>query len=420
MSILDILNELADEPSTNAKVKTLEREKNNELLKRVFQAAYNKTITYGIKKIPDIQVGMNAGKITLGSALNDISRLSTREFTGNAAIEFLSNILYRLDSKDSIVIQRVIARDLRCGCSDSLASRVWPNLVPTFDVMLCGKDITKIKFPAYSQTKFDGCRVHLVWDGKHATAWSRAGKEFNLLNVFDEDFKKMHLNPNTTLDGELIVVRNGKVVDRKTGNGILNQANKGTITQEDAESVVICAWDVVDQTSTIPYRCRLEILYNAAKNLDLKRIWVADTLLVNNVDEAMADYAVKRKNGQEGTIVKNIMHKWVPKRTNELCKLKAIETADLIVIGIEEGTGKYKGMVGSYLCQTSDGKMEVSVGTGLTDVDRANPLKIGTIIEVLYNEVIQSKGKDKASLFLPRFVDARFDKTVANSFEELK
>jgi DNA ligase-1 len=137
----------------------------------------------------------------------------------------------------------------------------------------------------------------------------------------------------------------------------------------------------------------------------------------------MEDYAIKRKAGKEGTIVKNINHMWVPKRSNELCKLKAIETADLMVVDVIEGTGKYVGMVGALKCKTEDGLLEVNVGSGFSDAERKEFFRFGminSVIEVLYNEVIKSKGKDKASLFLPRFECVRFDKTVANTLGELK
>ena len=45
---------------------------------------------------------------------------------------------------------------------------------------------------------------------------------------------------------------------------------------------------------------------------------------------------------------------------------------------------------------------------------------IGKIIEVCYNSVIGSKGKDTKSLFLPVFKSIRLDKTVANTLAELK
>ena len=95
MSILNILNELAATASTNEKEAILRREKDNELLKRVFQAAYNQMITFGIKQIPSgVAAGM--GRMTLKSAIEELSRLSSREFTGNEAIKFLSDILHAI------------------------------------------------------------------------------------------------------------------------------------------------------------------------------------------------------------------------------------------------------------------------------------------------------------------------------------
>jgi len=67
--------------------------------------------------------------------------------------------------------------------------------------------------------------------------------------------------------------------------------------------------------------------------------------------------------------------------------------------------------------------LRVNVGTGLSDEERQNfwvdGLQ-GKIVEVAYNEKITSKGKDTASLFLPRFMGIRLDKNVANTLGELK
>jgi len=47
-------------------------------------------------------------------------------------------------------------------------------------------------------------------------------------------------------------------------------------------------------------------------------------------------------------------------------------------------------------------------GTGLTDKDRANSLKIGQEIEDMYNQVIKDIEKSMNSLFLPRYMDVQF------------
>ena len=419
MSILDILNELEATASINAKVAILEREKNNDMLRQVFAAAYNPMITYNIRKIPDYKSVRPtlSDSLELKSAIYGLKKLSSREYTGGDGIEYLKGILANVPTEDAVVIERIIDRDLRCGTSDSLASRIWPGIVPTFDVMLSHKDISGIKFPAYAQIKSDGARCHMSLQAGQAVAFSRNGKPIELHSTFDALLAKI-INEGETLDGELLAIRDGKILDRQTGNGIVNKAVKGTISKEEAEMLVFATWDIVDFASTIPYSKRIERLTKAVPAGH--KIHVLQTHIVNNKDEAQVFFEQCIAAGEEGAMIKNMNAVWVPKRTKDLGKMKAEEVADLVIVGIEEGAGKYVGMVGAYVCETSDGKLRVNVGSGLSDNDRANPLKIGTIISVMYNQKIQDKSGSQASLFLPRLQEVRFDKDVANTFEELK
>lgn len=431
MTILSILNELAEEPSINAKVKILAREKNNELLKRVFKAAYDTTITYGIKQIPEycFTTPTNADW-PLEVALDELHKFATRELTGNAANEHLKFIFQRLNDKDNCeVFKRIIQRDLRCNVSSTLASRVWPNIVPVFDVMLAHKDISGIKYPCLGQIKYDGSHCHLIWNGKEAKAFSRNGKEIQTLGVFDSIMLHLFNNESATIAGELLVVKDGKILDRKTGNGIINKANKGTITESEANCLRMVTWDIVDTSGTRRYDDRLyelkERFFKLPKNMTM--IMVAETRIINSQDEAQQMFEDCISAGHEGAMMKNMDQTWQPKRVKGIGKMKAEAAADLRVVDVIEGTGKYKGMLGALVCETQDGLLRVNVGSGFTDEERITfwydytkgPLR-GKIVEVLYNQKITSKGKDKASLFLPRFLVFREDKNVANNIDDLK
>ena len=89
---------------------------------------------------------------------------------------------------------------------------------------------------------------------------------------------------------------------------------------------------------------------------------------------------------------------------------KAIDAA------IEEGTGKYVGMLGALICDYKDNV--VRVGSGLTDKQRKeiwqNRFKyLDTIVEISYfEETKDSTGKK--SLRFPTFKDFRPDKTEPN------
>lgn len=424
MTILQILDEIAATSSTKEKEAILRREKDNLLLRAVFSATYNRLISYHIKKIPGYVIDPNVSA-SLGSALDDLSFLASRKITGNDAIEFLRSRLIQLDKEDAIVLERVIDRDLRCGCSDTIASRVWPGLVPVFDVMLCDKDMSRIKYPAFAQNKCDGARVHLFFDGEHVKAMSRGGKEFQLLGALDEYAKNVMVT-GECWDGELLVMNGNKVADRQTGNGILNKANKGTISQEEANSIVAVVWDIVDFTSTIPYGQRflsLQLRLAGEHNLDKiqksssDKIILVNSIVVENEDEALEFFKQQLDAGEEGAIVKNADSKWVPKRSKDLCKLKEILENEMIIVGIFEGTGKYVGMLGGITCESSDGKINVNVGSGFSDKERieyfTNP-PIGKITTIMYNQCILGKNKTISSLFLPRFNCIRFDKSIAD------
>ena len=101
--------------------------------------------------------------------------------------------------------------------------------------------------------------------------------------------------------------------------------------------------------------------------------------------------------------------------------------ADLMIIGYNPGTGQFEGMVGSLIAASSDGKVVVSV-SGFSHrlrqeiTDTIDQL-MGKIIAVTYNERItsQSAARDGVdSLFLPRFLEFRSDKTTADNSESIK
>ena len=420
--VLPILVEIANTSSTNAKVAILQREKDNDGLKKVIVATLNPFINYYIKKIPEYS--RTHPPIFLGDAMKRLHDFTLRKVTGNAAIDLLKTLLCGMHEYDAEVFTRIIERDLKCGVGSTLVNKVWPGLIPTFEVMLCHKDISGIKYPAFAQCKADGARCHLYWDGSNATAFARSGKQFELHGMLNESAAAM-MEAGQTWDGELLVVDEyGNVLDRKTGNGILNKANKGTISPEEANRIIFVPWDIVDQTGTIEYKDR----WNTISDVFVLNGYFApkfrqiETRVVENEEEAQIFFEEMLAKGQEGAVLKNFNNVWQGKRVKSCGKMKAEETADLRVVGWVPGTGKYEGMIGALIVETECGKLRCNVGTGFSDDDRKKPPEyyLGAIVEVMYNQVITSKGKDTASLFLPRLMQVRFDKDVANTLGELK
>ena len=80
-------------------------------------------------------------------------------------------------------------------------------------------------------------------------------------------------------------------------------------------------------------------------------------------------------------------------------------------------------MLGAFEYSTDDGLIKGNVGSGFSDDQRRmffDKKYIGEIMEILYNQLITDKNTKQYSLFLPRFVDIRFDKDITSKFEEIK
>ena len=113
---------------------------------------------------------------------------------------------------------------------------------------------------------------------------------------------------------------------------------------------------------------------------------------------------------------------WEDKRSKTQIKFKAELDADLLCVGVEEGTGKYAGKIGALKLESADGIIKCKVGTGLSDADRNHPPEtyLDKVIAIVYNARIVDISTGIESLFLPRFIEVREDKTNADSSERIK
>ena len=437
-----LFESLASDASRNFKLDLLKQHKDNDVLKQIINLALNPFVQFYIRKIPAYTRDDNKPALALGYALQQLSLLSSRDVTGNTAIEFLTRLLSELESDDAKVIERVIQKDLKCGVSEATVNAVWPGLIPEYPCMLASaydqKLIDKVKFPAYCQLKLDGMRFNAIVRNGSVEFRSRNGKEINIADpLFALPFIHMagFYGCDMVFDGELLVVDEaGKTLDRKTGNGILNKAVKGTQSAKEGSMVRATLWDAIvlerfeQGVDNEPYRNRLAKLSNCLS--DLKNRSALGHLVdlvphkeVNSLHEARVQFEKYLAEGQEGIILKCSDMIWENKRSKKQIKFKAELECDLLCVGWEEGTGRNKGKMGALVLRSADGAVETNVGTGFSDEDRIRLTEsetVGKIITVKYNGRITDKRSSVDSLFLPVYLEVREDKTEANSSSEIK
>ena len=436
MNINEFLESLAANASRNFKIEQLNANSNNETLRNVVRLALDPFTQFYQRKIPKYSRGLAENTIRLEEAMDLLFDLSERHVTGNAAIEHLTAILSNTTEDDAKVIERIIQKDLKCGVQVSTANAVWGGLIREYPVMLCSgyeqKLVDKIKFPAYAQMKMDGMRFNaIVRDGK-VEFRSRNGKELNLLGNLEKEFAALAGDVDCVFDGELLVMLEGdyQFADRQTGNGILSKANKGTISAQEASMVHASVWDLIpyayftDGYCPTPYSKRfstLEAIVSKQKP-EGKKIWTVTSTIVETIDQAQDIFKEYLSEGFEGIILKDGSGEWEDKRAKHQIKFKGELECDLKIVGIEEGKGKYAGMLGNLLCESADGVVKVSVGSGLNDMQRKNLINenlVDRIVAIKYNSRIKNKLGDE-SLFLPIFVEIRDDKDVADFSKDIK
>lgn len=427
MSILEILEHISSNNSRKFKEIVLSEHQSNPVLKKVFWAAYNPEITYWIAAHPVVSKYMST--LSLDTAIDEVlANLASRNIAGNAGINFYLNVLSAMSEDDAQVLRLIIDRDLRCGVQTPTINKIWKNLIPTYDVMLAGKEPKHLQFPdVVVQTKFDGVRClvthRLNGDIEMRT---RNGSLITCLEPMYDDFRQV-IGPGETWDGELVCFgKNEQPLPRKESNGITYKAIRGTIDEKECSLVRFAPWDIVDKSQTLTYEKRLQSLYlsvHQARQKGVDKVIQIQTTKVETMTDVERLFEEALARGEEGVIAKNLCGLWEPKRSKNLCKFKAEETADLLVVDWEPGQGKYEGQLGALVCETSDGKIRVNVGSGFSDEQRRYITKdnaVDRIVEIKYNTKITKKDGGVDSLYLPRFLQFRVDKTVADSSNEIK
>ena len=437
MNINEFLNSLAENTSRNFKIDQLNAQSDNETLREVIRLALDPFTQFYQRKIPAYTPTPSAARPhSLEGAIGALYELSSRNVTGNAAIEYLRVTLSGLTADDAKVLERIIQKDLNCGVDVSTANKVWSHLIPEYPCMLCSpfeqKLVDKIKFPAYAQMKMDGMRFNAIVRSGKVEFRSRNGKQIHLLGNLEKEFAALAGDIDCVFDGELLVMLEGdhQFADRQTGNGILNKANKGTISAEQAAMVHASVWDLIpyayftDGHCLTPYAKRFSTLSQITnkQKAEGKKIWTVTSTIVETLEQAQEIFQEYLSEGHEGIILKDGAGVWEDKRSKTQIKFKGELECDLKIVAVEEGKGKAAGMLGAIICESADGIVKVNVGSGFSDALRKQYWKenlVDRIVAVKYNSRIKNKAGEE-SLFLPVFIELRDDKDVADSSKDIK
>ncbi len=443
--ILTILTKLR---STNGRLekesilRTINSPSVEQAFKMVVAYTYNPYHNFYVRKFK--QPEKTTGMASFDHMITHLDNLRNRTLTGNAAITATEDLAVGVGFAGTVILRHILEGDLDCGCGISTFNKIWPGLVPTFELQQCHtydeKTSHRVKWDEkkyWAQLKYDAARVAIIVDimTDSVSYRTRNGltyqiEDTSLDRIFLEAAKALN-RPSLVFDGELYQVNTstGKPEPRTISNGIATKLIRGTASLAHSQNIGMSLWDVVPAEMfakgkcTTPYSKRFELIEQMFETCE--RVKPAENTVVSSEDEALALAAKYMKAGEEGIILKDPDGIWEAKRSYSTLKIKAVREADLEIIGFEEGEGKYAGNLGALICSSACGRVSVNVGTGISDIDReiiwTRRAKLkGTIVTIRYNELIKGRDSDTYSLFLPRLVEQRPDKDVADDLKKIK
>lgn len=447
--VIEILENLRN-LSGNAQLDYLKEHKDNQILKEVLQYTYNPDLKFNINEAKldkasgkvirtadinsrDINV---IGKDVWERYKNSLDELADKKGVKEAdVVSLYSTYFLYCEPKSESLLRGILLKDLRINMGVISFNKIWEDFYFVYPYMgargFSEKNLNRIVYPAFCQTKMDGLYCNAIVDVKNKTVqyMSRQGKKLNIGHVLDDALLSINTKESFVLNGEILVwnKETNKPYPRTIGNGIIKRDDK---TQEELDAIKYVCWDFIPYKEfvaggvwEVPYEIRYNTLLQMIKMAGNK-LRMVDTEFANNKQEVLDIFKRKYESGEEGIVVKNKSQNWVNGKPAGQVKVKAEKDCDLKMVEFIEGNGAYEGMCGSIRCVSNDEKLEVFVKPrtiqDAIDIWENQEANLGKILSVKYNEKIKSPNKDLYSLYLPVFVEIRNDKEVADNFENIE
>ena len=174
---------IRDISATTGKADILRQNNNNNVLRSLLFLTYNPFLVYNIKKIPKHTPDNNfyneySTVSNLFDFINLLKKLKDRVVTGNEAIEAVQEFFNGCDEREYEWYGKVLQKDLKIGLADKGINRVFPDLIPTYEVLLANKlelvdlgldteaALKLIPNNTIVEYKLDGMRLNIFVDRK--------------------------------------------------------------------------------------------------------------------------------------------------------------------------------------------------------------------------------------------------------------
>lgn len=316
--------------------------------KRLMVEALSPYRVFGVKKYKEPKA-YDASDAQPEMFFELLDKLHSRELTGNAARDMVTRVLSNYTEETAKILKRVLNKDLKAGFSETTLNKIYPNLVPTFDVMLAQKkeDDTVIKYPCIAEVKYDGQRTVSIIENEKVSYHARSGKvSFQWEGLFDDELIMLSqdIGDDIVVDSEVMGDTFIETINAKSEDNI---AAKEKLKMYAFDIMNLREWKAKNASLNQESRSTcLEILLSDTK---FDKLVKSKSRICHNEKELDDFYKEVIAAGGEGLIIKTMDGKYEWKRSKNWSKYKPVIDVDLKIVGVYEGkdgtknTGKMGG-----------------------------------------------------------------------------
>lgn len=429
-----LFRSIANESSSNGKIRLLKEQRDNELFIKVLRFVYDDFVRTGVsfkglsKDIDGIILTDTQGTYDFEGLMDYVKQHNTGCLATIQLIQMFAS--FYPEQKD--FIYHVFAKDLKVGITAKTINKAYgKGFIKRFSVQLAHpyqkyKDKVVGKEFVLTQ-KLDGHRsICIVKDGR-ATFYTRKGLVINGLGQQEQQAmtlvrKGMGLD-SFVLDGELLL-QNDEDLPTKD----LFRATSRVLRSETADKtdILFNVFDALplsefyEGESTQGFLERKQELSQAFERVTFDE--VPNIRFVKNLYNGRDVFQIAKLQkdlvkplGWEGLMINLADGKYETKRTSNLLKVKKFYDADVVVKKIFFGSGRFEGMMGGIIVDYKGN--DVHVGSGFTEEERKLYWKrpsaiVGSVVQINYFEETHNQKDEGISLRFPTFVCVRNDKTA--------
>jgi DNA ligase-1 len=409
MTVSEILSQVKNTQGSNAKKSVLDSNRNNTLLQKVLKYALDPFTPFNIIKVPKVknrQASSYEEKVW-NRFFEVADACASRDISGNWAVETMHSVFSTAPPEDEKWMRRILKKHLAIGASTKTVNKVFPGLIPTFEIALAqkfeekrllGKDTVGV------EPKLDGIRCFAIVENGKVLLYARSGKLLtNFVGTIGEELSRMG---DGCYDGEIM---------GEDFIALMRQAYRKESV--DVSESYLALFDFLPleewktRKSTTPcWKRHEELIVRIGEGAIYWKYLKEVQRHIAHADYTEIKYLHDEfvTSGFEGAMIKDLHAPYKFGRGYEVMKLKAFHDTSLSIKRCLEGTGKHLGKLGSVVVEYHG--VEVQVGSGFSDELREEIWNnkdsfSGRIIEIRYQEVTPD-----GSLRFPTFVCFRNDR----------